>query len=375
VFNALNALLVFVPQMVNTLGRSRRGRGVCFAFTLGMCALLTMPLLVLGWTAWGNRLVGILFSVRPESLGQVVRYLRWFSPLILLNGTNSYILGLLVQDKHTGKTTVLRIYHTAAIVAVLLVGFRMGLDPVLTLSLSMLLPTASYLLLVVVLFLVWYRPAEEDGNDRLSHGHVLAYFWPVATASWVFALTRPVMFAFLNRTAGGESAVAAVKVAFDFGMVFHQPLNQFRHLFVTFGLERMAAARRFLLRMMIYWDAAMILVVATPLSTLILRELMNVRGDVLRWSREALAVLCLTPLIISFRNYWHGLLLASHRTAGMAGGAVGRIGTIALASWALWSVGWLNHASAAAVLLGGFAAEGLVSAAYARHRRVKPGDA
>jgi hypothetical protein len=46
----------------------------------------------------------------------------------------------------------------------------------------------------------------------------------------------------MSRAPGGLVAIAALRVAFDFAMLFQQAANQFRHFFVTFGLDDLPAS-------------------------------------------------------------------------------------------------------------------------------------
>jgi hypothetical protein len=98
----------------------------------------------------------------------------------------------------------------------------------------------------------------------------------------------------------------------------------------------------------------------TPLSNLIWRDLMRIPADVRAMAVDVILVLCLMPAVIIFRNYYHGWLMVERRTVGMAAGALLRVAGIYLAAQALLSLGWLNHVTAAAVLILGFAIEAAV---------------
>jgi hypothetical protein len=198
----------------------------------------------------------------------------------------------------------------------------------------------------------------------------------VALTSVMFSLSRPILYSFLGRLEDPQPTIAAMRVGFDFAMIFHNLLNQFRHLFVTFGGEDLAGVRRFMVRVTAAVVGGMVIVAASPVSTFVLREWIGVADAVLAMTRQALLVLCLLPAVVTFRNYFHGLAMVRRRTGPMGAGAIGRNVATYLLCLALFSVGWLNHVTAAATLVAGFVAETIVvvlgPAAVAWARRLDP---
>jgi hypothetical protein len=235
-----------------------------------------------------------------------------------------------------------------------------------TLALAKITSDGLHTALAILLYALRYRRPARPEHEDLTYRDVLAFFWPVAVTSLMFALSRPILYAFLSRTSEAIVTVAAARVAFDFSMVFGSAINQFRHFFVTFGARDPAGVRRFMVRAMIAVVALMALVVFTPLIGLILRGLLNIPDVILDRAVQALRVLCVWPLAMTLRNYFHGHLLAQRRTGGMAAGGACRVAAIYLVCWLLQGAGWLNHVTAAAILVLGFLAEGLISAWFVR---------
>ena len=176
----------------------------------------------------------------------------------------------------------------------------------------------------------------------------------------MFALSRPILYSFVSRTPDSDTAVAALRVAFDFAMIFHYPINEFRNLFVTFGRENLPQLRRFMLRVLIAVTVLMVAVVASPVSTWIFRDLLAVKGQVLEMAIRAMRVLCVVPLIVAVRNYFHGLSLIARRTGCMAVAGICRNFAIYfLAGWGYLG-GWLGPVEAVTILIVGFLTETLV---------------
>ena len=137
-------------------------------------------------------------------------------------------------------------------------------------------------------------------------------------------------------------------------------MNQFRHLFVTFGREQLPEMRRFMVRVLAAVVLIMVLIIATPISTVVFQDMLGVTDEVLVMVRETLWVLCAIPVIVTLRNYFHSLSLIDRRTGSMAVAAVARNTSIWVACWLLYRCRMLTHVTAGAVLALGFATETIV---------------
>ncbi|HUS93135.1 MAG TPA: hypothetical protein VM695_14855 [Phycisphaerae bacterium] len=365
VYMPFGALLAFVPQMANVLGRSRRGHAVCLRFTMGLSLAITLPIVLAAFTEPGAAAVASIFQLDAPTTRIVVRYLRFLTPLALLSGTQQYHIGMLIQARRTGAVTLLNVAGLAVLIAGLLVGLWCGWPAVRTLAVARLASAGLSLALTLLLYAALYRPPERPEHEDLSYREVMAFFWPVAVTSLMFALSRPILYGFLKRTDDGIIAVAATRVAFDFSMIFGGFVNQFRNLFVTFGGQDLAGVRRFMTRVLIGVIALMAAIVFTPLVDAIFRGPLGIPEDVLRPAVQALRVLCIWPAVMALRNYFHGQLLVRRRTLGMAVGGMLRVAAIYGASWLLQAAGLLDQVWAGAILVLGFAAEAVVAAAFA----------
>jgi len=371
------AMLAFMPQVANALGRSRRSRRVCLLFAVIVCLLLTVPLALLAFSQTGHRALAGALGIRGEVLDRVTHYLRLLCPMILLNGLRHYYVGLLVQARRTGIVALLNILHVPLVAGMLGAGFSMGWGPVRTLVLAEVVPLGAQLAAAWVSFRLAYRPPVEGERGPVTFQKALAFFWPVALTGLMFALTRPLIYAFVNRleSADPKPVVAALRVGFDLGLLFQMASNQFRHVFVTFGSRHLPGLRRFMTWVVLAVTGLMLAVALTPLKTLFFGEVLGLASPAREYAGQVLLVLCAVPAAIAWRNYYHGLALIHHRTVGMGVGGLARNATACLLAWGLLRLGWLSHAAVCAgVLLCAFCAETVAVILWTRRWRRAGGE-
>jgi hypothetical protein len=369
-FGPFRSALIFVPQMSNVLVRGPRSFRAALRFLVTVCAVSTLPVLLLGWTGLGSPVLRAIYSKGPEDIHIIVLYMRFLTPLIVVDGIAGFLTGLLVQTRRTKLVTLLRVSHIAMLIGMLAAGLALGWRPVINLGSSMLAAGLGHLLLAAVLLSRTGRSPAEGQDRALSQREIAGFFMPMVLTTLLFTTSRPILFGFLTAQhptsrpglPDVDTMVAAVSLAFSFNMIFQASVNQFRNLLVTFGHEDLAGVRRFMRRTALALTGIMVFAAAGPLSVWFLRDLQGASGELLRMARQCLWPLCLAPLVVTWRNYNHGLTMVRRRTWSMAAGGIGRNVSIAAAAFVLWRCGLYNHVAAAAMLVLGFAGEALVVA-------------
>ena len=371
-FHLFDAAVIFVPQLIAVMGRTRASRRTCRHFVFAVGLLLSLPLLFMAFTGAGQRLLAGLLNI-PEALApDVARYLQWLAPLVLVNALRNYGVGVLVLGARTGRVTVLHAVHMVALIGVLLAGRALGWGALPTIALATVASNGLHLILVAAAAAGTPVPPPSPGPPplRVRWRDLCAFFWPVALTSTMFAMSRPVLYAFVNLTPDAVIHVAALRVAFDFAMFFQSPVNQFRHVYATYGAEDPHGVRRFMMRVTAVLVVAMAAVALSPAGRFLFGDLMGIEEAVLRRALESMVLLCAAPLVIALRNLNHGKLMVRRRTTAMGLASVLRVAAIGVASHGLYRIGWLDHRSASAALVLGFAVEALVvHLACMRHAR------
>ena len=356
-FGFFNAALNFTPQLANVYARDSDAHRTTLRFVWLICLVLMAGLSFLAFSAPGRALIQAAYGINDDLLARVTAYLVLLVPLLLLNGTRLFITGTLVQARLTGWVTTLNAIYLATIAVVLVGGYRAGLAPVYTLVGAQAAGVLVHVVLSLWVRAAKYRWPEETNDQKVTYGELARFFVPVTTTGVMFALSRPVLYAFVSRTPDGIVSIAALRVAFDFSMIFQQAANQFRHFFVTFGLDDLAGKRVFMALVCVGITAIMLAVAITPLSQWVLADLLGVNEHIKSRAVDVILIMCVLPSVIVVRNYFHGILMVQRRTLGMAAGGMARVAGIYLVAQLLFLNGWLDHRAAAAVLLLGFAIE------------------
>jgi hypothetical protein len=173
----------------------------------------------------------------------------------------------------------------------------------------------------------------------------------------MFALSRPILFAFVARMPDGLLTIAALRVAFDFSMIFQQAANQFRHFFITFGFTDLRNKIRFMIVICGGLTGCMLLFTLTDLADLVWNKSMGLSTELTGLAIDVTLIMCLMPAIIIYRNYYHGRLMNERKTGGMAYASIIRVIGIYVAAQILFTLQWLSHTSAAFILILGFVIE------------------
>lgn len=371
IFAVAHSALIFVSQMANVYNRSAHGARVCFRFLLMVCILLTVPLLFLGFVPAGHQLLAAIFDLNAPATADVVLYLKIVSPLILLKGIWMYWTGLLIQAHCTLTVSLLNGLYLAITIVMLLIGLRANWHPVVTVGVAQCAAALCHTTLSGVMVRLKYRLPEIPEHTNLTYRETFMFFWPLALNSLMFAMSRPVIFAFVSRTPNPDNTLAALRVAFEFSLLFFNPINQFRHLYVTFGREDPEGIKRFMIHIMLLILVLMLLLALTPIGAFVFGTLLGVSHEVQVLARQTTLVLCTVPLAMTLRNYFHGLSLVHRRTGRMGIGGVLRIIVVYVLCWGLQAAGWLDNTTAAAVLAVGFLIEALTMMAYNRFQPVE----
>ena len=368
-FALFSAMLNFTPQLSNLFCRSPHARRVCWRFISSISVLLTLLLVLLASTRTGQGLLTLVYGLDAALLSRVCDYLIFLAPVLFVNAQRFYLNGLLVQARLTGWVTILNVLFLSATLVLLILGLTNGYSALHTLCGAQFFAALLHWVTGLAIRRKRYQPPTSQEHQQLSYSELFKFFLPVTTTGLMFALSRPVLYAFVARTPDALISIAALRIGFDFSMMFQQAANQFRSFFITFGLDDIDTKKRFMWLVGVLLTVVMGLFVLTPLSRLVLSALLGAGTEVLDRAIAVIGIMCALPALIIWRNFHHGVLMVRRQTNSMAVGGILRVATIALAAHAVFNAGALTHQSAAGILLMGFLTEALVVTYGSRQHR------
>lgn len=356
IFNFFVEGFAFVSQMANVMVKGSSDLKIALRFLLIVLLVEFLSLILMVFTGPGNHLLSWCFSLTPEMNQKVCLYIIAMIPLLFSQCFYQFYTGLLIQKKKTGIVTTLNLTFLAIMVFLLFLGFYFECNIVLTLIGSQLIAR------LIQLFFTWYifkssEPLPFQQHSDQTYKEYWDFFWPVALTSSMFSLSRPILYGFVSRLPESAVIIASLRLAFDANMIFQNMINQFRHLFITFAKEDLKGVLRFMYKTSLGVTLVMALMVLTGLLSLTMQHLMGVPPDVSKLTCEVFLLLCLIPITIGYRNYFHGSFLLLKQTKIMGLGGVIRIIITFFSTWAFYRMGILNHLSAGTALMLGFIAE------------------
>ncbi|MDA3961847.1 MAG: hypothetical protein PF961_13745 [Planctomycetota bacterium] len=362
--NPFANVLGMVPEMSNVLGRDRSGLLAVRRLVLGIGFALTLCVVAMTLSPAGAALVRGAFSAEAGLVDIVLHYFLWLSLIIPVAGLGQLAAGTLVRAQRTGLVTGIRLGEMCCVLAILVGGGLWGLPVRVVLIASALIPNVLGCCVATV-FAHAYLPHDDDPNTvRTTVPTALRFFAPMAATTTMFTLSRPILFAVLSRTTGGgtaaETMIAALSLAFGCGFIFQSVINNVqRHVMATFAAADPAGCLRFSLQLTIATTSVALICLTGPPARWLLSSVMHAEGQVLELATQATAILALAPITIAWRNWYHGLGIAHRKTGAMIIGSLGRNGCVAIGAVSLGALGWLDHRSAAALMVAAFGCEAL----------------
>ena len=175
-----------------------------------------------------------------------------------------------------------------------------------------------YCSLIAVAYRRFYQLPEIAEHSNVSYRELVQFSFRCLPPASCLPCHGRYSFRLRRARTDGLLTIAALRVAFDFSMIFQQAANQFRHFFITFGFTDMQTKIRFMIAICAGLTGAMLLFSLTDLADLIWNSSMGLSTELTDLAIEVTLIMCLMPAIIIYRNYYHGRLMTERRTGGMA---------------------------------------------------------
>lgn len=369
VFMPLQSAMWMVPQAVNVLVVDRTSLAKSVRFFGGVAVAMTGLLALLGFSPAGTWVLRQVYELDAAGLARIQDYLRWFVPLPVIMTLGQFLQGMLVRAGATGRTTAVEVVRMGVMASCLGAGLKLEWDPMIAIIVSQL--AADGVAIVLRLAVLWPLRGywSETAGDEASYREIARFFMPIAFTTLMFSLGRPIVFGFVTQVDPAlygvgmtrEMAVAGVNLAWSLTPLLVNPLNQFRSVFVNFAKEDLAGVVALLRWVILVVVVLWILVAWSGLVHWFFRVFQGADPEIARVGELAFRALAGLPLLMGWRNFYHGIGLTYKRTRSMGVAAVVRVATIYLGCWLASRFGLLGPVGAALCFSGGFLAETLMS--------------
>jgi hypothetical protein len=155
--------------------------------------------------------------------------------------------------------------------------------------------------------------------EPLAFGEFVTFYVPLALTSFLNLFVQPLGSAALSRMPFALASLAVWPVVGGFSFVFRSPGVAYNEVVVALLDEPGAVRRlrRFAWTLGCAVSALLLVVVATPLMRLWLRELSALAPDLVALARPGMWLLVPLPLLLSIQSYYQGALVHSRRTRGI----------------------------------------------------------
>jgi hypothetical protein len=190
-------------------------------------------------------------------------------------------------------------------------------------------------------------------------------FWVPLQATWLMmSLEGPFLAAVIARLAEPKHNLAAYGVAFALAILVEAPvimmMSASTALVDSAGIYR--RLRNFMWILNAGITAVMLILLFTPLWSLLTDTWMGLDQEVARLTRVSLYILLPWPAAIGYRRFYQGLLIRSGRTRLVAWGTVIRLGAMVVTALICRATGQMAGAwVGAAALTGGVCTEAVAS--------------
>ncbi len=170
-------------------------------------------------------------------------------------------------------------------------------------------------------------------DSTLHIGTVYQRWWPLALSWMMMAVAVPLILAVIGRFPDQEIHLSAYgSFALPIGLFFEAPVLML--LAASTALCKNRAAHRRVWRFMM-WSAAILttlhaLVAFTPLSYVVLQDLMDAEPQLVEPARLGLMVSLPWTWAIAYRRFHQGVLIRFGHSRAVGAGAVVRVGTVVL---------------------------------------------
>lgn len=315
------------------------------SLAVGMTACATVVLVSL--TPLRELVFIRLIHTSPEVMERGAEVLLWLAPLPVLIAVRGVGNGIALLEKRTlliARATACRVVVLASVVGVV-VALRTGSGALAGAGalLSGLAVETVLVLASVFPFIRRRRRARFEDSSGLSFREIFRVGAPLSLSAYVWTVSRPVVNAILGRLPDPVLAQAGFGVVAPIILLTCSPLWALQNvsLILVKRPPDLRRVLRFSASLTLFFSAAILTLVLSPVRDLLLRGAFSLSGDMVLAIAPALFLIALEPYFLTGRSIAQGLLMQAKKTNVI--GAVSVVKLAAISAVGIWFVYFHPH--------------------------------
>lgn len=316
----LQSPCMVVQQVVAALVNGYQSIRMLAMSTLALGLLASSSILAVALTPLGGGLLDSLIPTTPRVAELVRSVLLIFSPIPILITIRGIANGIALKEKRTvliARATFIRLIVLSSIVAWMVLigtgsGAKAGAAAVVA---GIFFETVAVALAVAPTVRRQRREGAHDG-PRLDGRLIYRVAAPLIISAFVWTVARPLINAILGTLPDPETAQAGFGVIIPLVLVTCSPLWALQNVSLVLPETRadLNAIIRFAAITALGFSAAILLLAASPLRGLVLREVFQLTPALERLVAPAMLLAAAEPLFLAARSLSQGLLMKAKRT-------------------------------------------------------------
>ena len=303
-----------------SLARGRQSMRRLFMTALGVGVFASVMVLLVARTRLGDPIFDHLIHTTPEVEALARAVLLYLTPIPILIALRGVANGVAIRESRTmlvARATLARVTAIAiAVGLIVLVGTGSGARAGATAFVTGILLEAS-----VVWFSIWphWKRRQLDevlDRERLSFGDIARFASPLVIAAFAWTSFRPLVNGILGQLPDPVLAQAGFGVVMPLMLLTSSPIWALQNvsLMMPETMPDLRRVLRFGVAIGIAAAGVIFLLVISPLSRIVMRDVFALSAELEAEVMPALVFISLEPIALCVRSLSQGLLMRAKRT-------------------------------------------------------------
>lgn len=314
-------------QMLVALAKDKESLKVSRNVILKIATVSLIVIMIISFTPLGEFIFIKLFNTPKELMSEVKTAAVFALSLPFVYSLRAYSQGIIILNKKTRYLTysvIIRIVYMIILASILpRLGFLGGA------TIGMILWTSGIGLEASINFILSRgiyknipdKPNYTEGERDLSPKDAFSFVWPLLIMSFLWMLGLPIINSGLGRTYNPEFSIATFQISRNYVWIIMGFLEtNMRQVSLIFGTseEKIQYLKKFTLGVGVTLTLIIGVLALTPIGNWGLINIIGVSESIASASRSVMMILILLPIIISYSEYYMGLLMRLNNTKALS---------------------------------------------------------